>query len=534
MPAATRQVPARTTARGCGTSRLGHRNRVPLPLHPPLERALVAVCGDGGGGSGGEVEETDRQRELVCVCLSLCVLVCAFSGSRASASGHDAMSLSAAAVGSDAVGGAALPASVTATAEDTPLLLPPPSTSTSSAAARPGQAKEPREPLPPAAAAQRAVRDERDRRARRKLATSSALCFVFMLAEIAGGYFAGSLAIMTDASHLLSDLTGFIISLVALHMGQQPATRSLSYGYARAEVLGAFMSIVLIWALTAVLVVEAVRRLLRPEPVDGRLMFIMAALGIVVNVFMGLVLGHEHDHTHAHHQHDAAAAEHGHAHGDLETHGEGGRADRAEHAHHEHANANAGGSSSPKSHHRHHSHMGENVNVRAAFLHVIGDLVQSVGVMIAAVVVWWRPELRAADPICTLLFSVIVLVTTLRMIGETVQVLMEGTPRNINLHEVYASLVALDGVVEVQDLHVWSLTVGRPALSAKLRSDSTVADAHRITMAAEQACRARFGIEHTTIQVNCVDPACCPRLGHADCLSPENGMVAAQAALQQT
>ncbi|KAK4534680.1 hypothetical protein CDCA_CDCA02G0705 [Cyanidium caldarium] len=363
----------------------------------------------------------------------------------------------------------------------------------------------------------RRQRWERNRRARRKLLTSSVLCFAFMSAELVGGYVAGSLAIMTDACHLLSDLAGFIISLVALQKSQKPATRSFSYGYGRAEVLGAFTSILLIWSLTAVLVVEAVRRLVHPERVNGRLMLAVAVLGIVVNVVMGVVLGHAHDHQH--HQD-------GHEHPDEEEEEEEREAHSPLHGDPEApprppAANNHNDSVAATARHRHTG--GENINVRAAYLHVLGDLIQSVGVALAALLIWWRPAYARADPICTLFFSAIVLFTTLRLIGETVNVLMEGTPRNIDIAEVCAALIALDGVMQVQDLHVWSLSVGRAALSAQLRCDASVSDPHKITMAAEQLCRSRFGIDHTTIQVNCVDPRCCPPLEGSECAAPVEG-----------
>ena len=391
--------------------------------------------------------------------------------------------------------------------ERTPLMKPPSAGHGATSSALPSEQR-------------RRQRLERDRRARRKLLTSSVLCFAFMSAELVGGYVAGSLAIMTDACHLLSDLAGFIISLVALQKSQKPATHSFSYGYGRAEVLGAFTSILLIWSLTAVLVVEAVRRLVHPERVNGRLMLAVAVLGIVVNVVMGVVLGHAHDHRH--HQD-------GHEHFEAEEEEE----EEEEHEAHSPLHGDPEAPPRPLAANNHndsvaaaarHRHAGdENINVRAAYLHVLGDLIQSVGVALAALLIWWRPAYARADPICTLFFSAIVLFTTLRLIGETVNVLMEGTPRNIDIAEVGAALIALDGVMQVQDLHVWSLSMGRAALSAQLRCDASVSDPHRITMAAEQLCRNRFGIEHTTIQVNCVDPQCCPPLEDSECAAPVEG-----------
>ncbi|KAK4529181.1 hypothetical protein CCYA_CCYA01G0038 [Cyanidiococcus yangmingshanensis] len=407
---------------------------------------------------------------------------------------------------------------------------------------------------------QRLERVARDRRARRKLVFSAVLCFVFMIAELLGGYITGSLAVMTDASHLLSDFAGFIISLVALQKSRKRANQMLTYGYGRAEVLGAFTSILLIWTLTAVLVLEAVRRIIHPEPVKGRLMFIIAVAGIFINLAMMAVLGHGHSHGHEHGDHGHGIHEHaGHDHvvtddhlncpwkgidatqsfettnrtspvvvpaaGDQHQHH--GEVDECEDVSVDIEARSTLGSADPSNTAKRTSSVArtvsESVNVHAAYLHVLGDLIQSIGVAVAALLIWWRPQWSLADPLCTLFFSAIVLYTTLRLIGDIVQVLMEGTPSNINTRDVYAALVSIDGVSEVQDLHIWSLSVGRAALSAKLRCDASVTDAHQVTMAAEQVCAQQFGIEHATIQVNCVNPSCCPPIEHFECVSPGKG-----------
>jgi zinc transporter 2 len=398
---------------------------------------------------------------------------------------------------------------------------------------------------------QRKERAARDQRARRKLLFSAVLCFAFMVAELLGGYITGSLAVMTDASHLLSDFASFIISLVALQKSQRRANQLLTYGYGRAEVLGAFTSILLIWTLTAVLVLESIRRIITPEPVKGRLMFIIAVMGICINLVMMTVLGHGHGHGHAHdHHHDhfaqvnaEAESSTGEEHRSHGRHRHRQRSGNVESIEPDQAGPSESGLNRPRDQQPGHDDMratatddieaplsvadmshrhpvSESVNVHAAYLHVLGDLIQSIGVAIAALVIWWRPSWSLADPLCTLLFSVIVLYTTLRMIGDIVQVLMEGTPANIRVRDVYEALISIDGVSEVQDLHIWSLSVGRTALSAKLRCDASVKDAHQITMAAEQVCLKNFGIEHATIQVNCVNLSCCPPVEHVECASP--------------
>lgn len=126
--------------------------------------------------------------------------------------------------------------------------------------------------------------------ARRKLWIASGLCMTFMICEVIGGFMANSLAVMTDAAHLLSDLAGFLISIFALWLAQRAPTSRLSFGFHRAEILGALISVILIWLLTGVLVYEAAYRIQHPEDVNGKLMFIVAAIGLCVNFAMGAVL----------------------------------------------------------------------------------------------------------------------------------------------------------------------------------------------------------------------------------------------------
>jgi len=301
----------------------------------------------------------------------------------------------------------------------------------------------------------------------RKLWIASGLCLLFMAGEIVGGLYAHSLAIMTDAAHLLSDVAGFMISIFALWIASRPASSRMSFGFHRAEILGALLSILLIWGLTGVLVYEAVQRVLHPEDVDGKIMFIVACCGIVINIVMGKVL-------------HAGGGGHGHGGGGGHAHGGG-----------------EGGE--------------DNINVRAAFLHVLGgvaqallllnprtDFVQSIGVLIASILIWVKPEWRIADPICTFIFSILVLLTTTQILKDSIHVLMEGTPDGVDMKKLEEGLQRVDGVTQVHDLHCWSVTVGKAALSVHL---TTTADPMDTLTAAEQFIRSTFKINHSTIQI---------------------------------
>ncbi|VDO88387.1 unnamed protein product, partial [Haemonchus placei] len=259
--------------------------------------------------------------------------------------------------------------------------------------------------------------------AKRILWISLGICLFFMICEVVGGVWAKSLAIVTDAAHLLTDFASMLISLFSVYIASKPPSQRMSFGFHRAEVLGAFFSVFLIWIVTGVLVVLAILRILNADyEIDATIMAITAGIGVFVNLIMGALLFFG-----------------GHAH----SHGGGG------HSHGKH-------SGSP------------NINVRAAFIHVLGDLVQSVGVLVAALIIFFNESWAIVDPICTLLFSVIVLCTTIYILRDALVVLLEGRPSNIDFSRVFSSLEKIEGVKKVHDLRIWALTMDKVAVSVHL------------------------------------------------------------------
>eukprot|EP00172_Hildenbrandia_rubra_P000782 Plantae.Rhodophyta-Hildenbrandia_rubra.ctg14389.p1 GENE.Plantae.Rhodophyta-Hildenbrandia_rubra.ctg14389~~Plantae.Rhodophyta-Hildenbrandia_rubra.ctg14389.p1 ORF type:complete len:430 (-),score=58.84 Plantae.Rhodophyta-Hildenbrandia_rubra.ctg14389:630-1919(-) len=357
----------------------------------------------------------------------------------------------------------------------------------------------------------------------RTLIIASTLCFVFFLIELIGGYIAHSLAIMADAAHLLSDLAGFVISILAIIVSHLPANASLTYGFARAEVLGAFVSILLIWVLTSILVVFAFERLFNPVEVNGALMLLLGFIGLGVNLGMGLVLGHSHresSHSHAHdlanhsqlyheepNQSSKSSAE--------EKDPESGLAEAPSQSNQASNDNNTlgdklknGKARVEKFLHEIVGHDIHSVNVRAAYLHVLGDALQNIGVIVAAVVIMLVPSWSFVDPLCTILFAVIVISTTQKLARETLTVLMEGTPEGCNISEIYNALMKLDGVKSVGDLHVWSITTRRPSLSVHIWANGKISE-HEMLKCAQKELGSRFKIFHSTIQVNCEVNECC-------------------------
>ncbi|KAG7458271.1 hypothetical protein MATL_G00236360 [Megalops atlanticus] len=325
----------------------------------------------------------------------------------------------------------------------------------------------------------RALEDrERERvQARKRLYVVSIVCMVFMIGEILGGYFAGSLAVMTDAAHLLVDFTSFLISLCSLWLSSRPATRRLNYGWHRAEILGALLSVVTIWLVTGVLVYLAIQRLIDDDyTIEGTVMLITSGCAVIANIIMALTL----------HQ-----SGHGHSHGGLGSHGN-----------HSHSpgNGNAhvcedGGMEQGRG-----GRTQANASVRAAFVHVVGDLLQSISVLVSAIIIFFKPEYKMADPICTFLFSVFVLGTTFTIMRDILLVLMEGAPAGVKYIEVREHILSVRGVKAVHNLHIWALTMNQAVLSAHVAIDDT-AEPQPLLREITQVCLTNFNFHSVTIQV---------------------------------
>ncbi|KAK8530881.1 hypothetical protein V6N13_030813 [Hibiscus sabdariffa] len=366
----------------------------------------------------------------------------------------------------------------------------------------------------------------------RKLLMAVVLCVVFMSVEVAGGIKANSLAILTDAAHLLSDVAAFAISLFSLWASGWEATPRQTYGFFRIEILGALVSIQMIWLLAGILVYEAIARLINDTgEVQGFLMFIVSAFGLVVNIAMAILLGHDHGHHHGHghdhhhgHGHDHHDHhDHSHSH-DTEPHNHGLSVTSHHHHHHHHHH-----DSNSKPHDKHHdTHEADtehqepllttysdcekkpesgapkkkerNINIQGAYLHVLGDSIQSIGVMIGGAMIWWKPEWKIIDLICTLIFSVIVLGTTIRMLRNILEVLMESTPREIDATRLEKGLCEMDEVVAIHELHIWAITVGKVLLACHVLIKRE-ANADMVLNKVVDYIRREYNISHVTIQI---------------------------------
>jgi len=266
-----------------------------------------------------------------------------------------------------------------------------------------------------------------------KLRLATLIAVFFMLLELVGGIVAHSLALISDALHMFTDVGAFVLSLIVLRIAKRPSSAEMSYGYKRAEVLGALASGLTLWALCGVLIYEAIMRIITPHEVAGGIVFVIASFGLLSNIAMMKIL-HSHD-------------------GD------------------------------------------EQLNVKAAYLHVLGDLLGSIGVIISGILIYFT-HWNIIDPLITLLFAVVILFTSGKILRKTIKILMEGTPSGIKYEEVKEDLLILEDVKEVHDLHIWSISTKHLALSAHLVSERDV------TQEAIELIQRKYKIFHTTIQID--------------------------------
>jgi len=302
-------------------------------------------------------------------------------------------------------------------------------------------------------------------KARRQLGFATLLCTVFVTGEVVGGYYSGSLAIMGDAAHMFSDLASFGVSLFVLWLSDKRPRKTMTFGYHRAEALGALATLCIIWYVTGILVYLAVKRIHDQDfEIHDTAMLVVATAAVAFNVLLGFTL------------HGVCNVPHAH------SHGGGG------HGHSHHGND-------------HDSSHGRQINIRAALIHVLGDLLQSIGVLISSLLIkFFGDSFKVADPICTLVFACIVVITTFSVLKDTLAILLEGTPANIDYDSVYQDLLNIKEVYKVHSLHLWSLTADLPVMSAHLAT-SPAADQEQVRADTNKMLRSKYKIYRSTLQV---------------------------------
>ena len=261
-----------------------------------------------------------------------------------------------------------------------------------------------------------------------------------MIAEAAGGFFTNSLALIADAGHMLTDVAALTLTLTAIWFGGRPATSKKTFGYYRLEILAAFVNGIALVLLSIWIIYEGVKRFQQPPEVRGTAMTLIAIGGLAVNLVAAYLL-------HSDHKHD--------------------------------------------------------LNIRGAYLHVMGDLLGSVAAITAGLLILGLGWLWA-DAAASILISVIIIAGSWRLILESVNVLLEGTPSHIHLSAVESAIVETEGVDGVHDLHVWTISSGMDALSAHITHSRTVQHGELLT-AIREKLHNQFGIDHLTIQMETPD-----------------------------
>ena len=326
-----------------------------------------------------------------------------------------------------------------------------------------------------------------------KLKIISVVCCSFMIIEFICGYLAGSLAIMSDATHLLSDLAGFLISLFSLIVAMKPADRNFTFGYHRFEVLGALASILIIWGLTIWLLMAAIWRIRHPNPIVGFLMVCIAAGGLLFNIIMNRVLSYN-PVVNSMDSGMGAIKKNSEDLNDNENNLKERLLDDDNNLAEEELL-------------EHNLKADDNPVIRAAYIHILGDMIQSAGVLIAALIIYFfqdtHPRVRIVDPICTFGFAIVVLCTTFPVSRDCFYVLLESTPRDLDIESLYNDLSSIEGVISVHDIHLWNISIGRPSIALHIICENPDIQLKIAT----QTCK-KYGIKHCTIQTETKECNC--------------------------
>ena len=275
-----------------------------------------------------------------------------------------------------------------------------------------------------------------------RLRTALALTLAILVVELAGGIWSHSLALLSDAGHVTTDIFALGLAWFAVEQTRRPADAQRTFGYHRAGILAAAANGVTLIVLVVVIAAEAAQRLLHPEPVQGGVVIVSALVGVGVNAYVALSF-------------------------------------RAQ---------------------------GENLNIRAAILHAVGDLLASIGVIVAGVVILFTGW-TYADPLVSVLIAALIGWNALKIVRETINILLEGIPRGLDVTAITTAIQRVKGVESLHDLHVWSISGEHTALSCHLVVQSeSMAGAETVMRLVEEAVCEGFGIGHTTIQLEHKQP----------------------------
>lgn len=294
------------------------------------------------------------------------------------------------------------------------------------------------------------ARFDHSKKAMRSVQAALILTLSFMGVEIVGGFFSNSLALLSDGFHMATDAGSLIVSVFTIWLARRPARGGYTYGYQRVEILGALLNGLTVWLIAGFLVFESFQRFSAPPDVRAPWVIGIGTVGLLVNLLSLKFLHASHTHS---------------------------------------------------------------LNVRSAYLHVLTDCLGSVAAILSGIIIQVGGY-RIADPILTCVFSALMLWSSWRLVREAVEVLMERSPQGVDLEAIQRTLGGLDGVEEVHDLHVWTLSSGSVAMSVHLlKSEKSEVSEGQILSRANETLAKKFGITHSTIQIES-DSADCNDCGH--------------------
>jgi cobalt-zinc-cadmium efflux system protein len=274
----------------------------------------------------------------------------------------------------------------------------------------------------------------------RVLLVALGITSLIMIVEFVGGLLANSLALLSDAAHMFADVLALVLSILAFKLSGRPPTAKTTFGFYRLEIFAAQINGGILVFLSFFIFYEAYARLIEPEPIEGLLMLIVAGVGLLANMVSALVL---------------------------------------------------------------HKSSKKNLNVKASFLHIMGDLLSSMGVIVGGSIIYVTGWF-AIDPILSIIIGLIILKGAYSLVKETASVLLEAVPKHINLKKLIRDVETMEGIESFHDVHVWTITSGIYALSGHvLIRDQMVSEGTEILERIRDHLRGRYNISHTTLQFEC-------------------------------
>lgn len=305
----------------------------------------------------------------------------------------------------------------------------------------------------------------------------------YLVVEVLAGFYTGSLALLADAGHMLTDTFGICIALIAAIYSKKEATPNHTYGFFRTEILASLINSIILSLLAIVIVYESYRRLFEPVEIQSSVMIVVAVIGLIINIVGMYILRGEHPHNHG-----EISDIHKNANGDSKENKTSRRF-----------------SINLLSHRKASDSKDEDLNIQGAKLELLGDTIGSIGVIVGGILISLS-NILIIDPLLSIGLAIFILPRIFNLLKKSVHILMEGVPSNISYEVIQQALLKVKGVTGVFDLHIWSITSGLHALSAHIVvMDNT--NAYRILDDVNALLEKDFGIIHSTIQIERFHPS---------------------------